>query len=214
MPLPEPEIRGGNAKRLFHAGSGLVDGEAFLDGQVYRIDIGAGNELTHDIERVHPRCQDVVTGFELGIRLKLTHRRIIVLRVLDDVILRENGGDLIARGALGDVDLHLDTRLDRRLLLPLEQSLDSGNPHEDDAREHRENQDNSDDEGKDGLLGMLLRTLAGICRLDSRAVRTAMRPGPRMRGPGDTGAMGGRARGARTVRRRRICLRTARGSIL
>ena len=96
------------------------------------------------------------------------------------MVLRKNGGDLVARSALGDVDLDLDASLDRRFVRAGNEPANSRNDEQDDRRNKRYGHGADDEDGNDGLTASLGGRAALVSRLDAMtALRAPMRRGRR-----------------------------------
>ncbi len=112
------------------------------------------------------------------------------------MVLRKDGGDLVARSALGNVDLDLDASLDRRFVRAGNEPADSRNDEQDDRRNKRYGHGADDEDGNDGLTASLGGRATLVSRLDAMtALRAPMR-------------RGGHAPGRCAYGTRRSCLRS------
>ena len=94
------------------------------------------------------------------------------------MVLRKNGGDLVARSALGNVDLDLDASLDRRFVRAGNEPANSRNDEQDDRGNKRYCHSADDNDGNDGLTASLSGRAALVSRLDAMAaLRAPMRRG-------------------------------------
>ena len=109
----------------------MIDRQALGNRQRIGASVGAFHELLNHLSRVHERGERISTRLERHIGVELFHRRIVILGIFDDMVLRENRGDRIARSTVRNGHLNLLTSRDIRILTDKE-ALDGRHDKEND----------------------------------------------------------------------------------
>ncbi len=182
--LVEEVIFGDAAVRLGHTVGNLVDRQALGDRQRIGAGIGPLNKLLHDLGRIHQRCERVRARLKRHVRVELFDRRVVVLGVLDNMVLGENRGDRVARGAIGNRNGNLLASGDV-CVLPAKQALDGryGEEADNSENDHRNHSADNHRHRRAILLGAAssMRVIARTRGL-SHAMRAVSMMRVRLRG--------------------------------